>query len=456
MRLSLPISATLVLLFTAACPRSEVDQDTATTEPTLGLDNALQADLIASNLGFLWSTDLSPDMVILREAGTAFTYLSSELSIWSQRVAGGQSASLDDCMSQSNTSTSNGVSTTQITLSDCFVGANRDRRLDGEFLIAIEDREVYLTGDWNFKIASVDLNGTFQAYWKNINATNRPDATFSLNAVYDGNTYNHRTFSVAAGEVKIPSNYETPCKFSIPTSGSEGLGASLSWDNREDRLDFGLILKNAHGSYKGEFWGEYTSTSGQVVPITNGRLEETSEHDLTLTYSASAQTETQAIDLSEIVQTWGNQTAAFDADLSFSYEASGQATLGAHSTSLDLKAYTVTPLSLRGENQRTTLNGAIESALFFQNEQNEAQEIWVFGNCLELTQSRDLGIGSSGTCTFNNADGAHIALHFSDKTSSDGWLLVEKAPKEWICRNLESGEVKDLGTSETAPSGCLD
>jgi hypothetical protein len=455
MRFSLSTMTAILLCLTTAC-KGEPQEDTGTPTPEqkLGLHDALQADLVTSNLGFLWSTDLSPEMVVLREAGTGFIYLSAELAIWGQRRADGQPASLDNCMTQADQDNSQGTLTSQITLDDCFVGANRDRRLDGVFLAEIKDKELQLDGDWNFQIGNVDISGTFHAYWKNINASNRPEATFSLNAVYDGNTYNHRTFSITEGEVAIPTEYETPPRYSIPNSTGEGLGASMSWDNRDDRIDFGLMLQNADRRYEGELWGEYTSTSGQAVPITNGHLEETQDKELILTFSASAQSEKQTIELPEIVQTWGNQNANFNADVSFSYEATGQATLGDYTTSLGLRAYTVTPLSLASKNQQTTLTGAIETAVFFQNESGEAEDIWVFGNCLELTQSRDQGLGSSGTCTFNNANGAHIGLHFSEETPSDGWLLVEKAPNEWICRNLKNGETQDLGVSENAPTNC--
>jgi hypothetical protein len=450
------VATVLTCLLTQACTHSESDQGTDTGEPvqTLGLHDAVRSDLLASNLGLLWSTDLSPDMVILREAGTAFTFLSAEFAIWGQRVASGQSASLDNCMTQADMGSSNGVSTTKITLNGCFVGANRDRRLNGKFTAEIEKKKLQLAGEWNFKLGAVDLSGTFQSHWKNVNSSSDPEALFSLDAVYDGNTYNHRTFSIKTGEVIVSDRYEHPPKYLIPDSKGDGVGASLSWDNREDRLDFGLMLENSDGRYQGDFWGEYTGASGQVLSLSNGSLEETQGKDLILRFSGSAQN--QSFEITELVQTWGNQNAAFDAELGFSYTASTQVTLGAYSTPLDLLAYTVTPLQIAGANQTTTLTGAIESALNFQNEKKEGQEHWTFGICEALTQGRDQEFGDSGSCTFNNATGAHIGLYFSEETPATGWLLIEKAPNEWICRNLENGEEQDLGTHDKAPGDCPD
>jgi hypothetical protein len=440
------------------CEKPIEEEETGEVQKATTLEGAVRSDLLGSNTGLLWSTDLSLDMAILREVGTGFTFLSAELAIWGERGGGGggQNPALNNCMSEVDSSTSNGTTTTKIMLDDCFVGANRNRRMGGEITAKRHGNNLEIETVWNFEVGAISLSGTFNASWQNVKNTAIPEATFSLEAVSDGNTYNHRTFSVSQGVVGISDRYENPPKYEIPGPDGEGFGASLSWDNREDRLDFGLILKNSNGRYSGDFWGDYTGESGQTLAFSDGQLEETQDKDLILNLSGVSQGDNQTFELTELKQTWGNQTASFTGELSFSYEVQGSLDIGDSSTSYGLLAYTVTPLALVGADYSTTINGAIESALYVQDENQEDQEVWTFGLCEELSQGRDDQFGSAGTCTFNNAEGGHLGLYFSEETPSTGWLLVEKAPEQWLCRNLNSGEERELGSSQDAPSDCLE
>jgi hypothetical protein len=438
------------------CEKPIEEEETGEVQKATTLEGAVRSDLLGSNTGLLWSTDLSLDMAILREVGTGFTFLSAELAIWGERGGGGggQNPALNNCMSEVDSSTSNGTTTTKIMLDDCFVGANRNRRMGGEITAKRHGNNLEIETVWNFEVGAISLSGTFNASWQNVKNTAIPEATFSLEAVSDGNTYNHRTFSVSQGVVGISDRYETPPKYEIPGPDGEGFGASLSWDNREDRLDFGLMLKNSGGVYSGDIWGEYTSESGQSLAFSDGRLEESQEKHLSLSFSGVSQGANQTFDLTELKQTWGNQTASFTGELSFSYEAQASLDIGDANASIGLLAYTVSPLTLVGENYNTTINGALESALYFQTENGDDKEVWTFGLCDGVSQGRDDRFGSSGICTFNNADGAYLGLYFSPETPSAGWILVENGPKEWLCRNLNSGEERELGTSEEPPSDC--
>lgn len=450
--------ASTFLSLTLGCgkPAEEEEEETGEVEKVITLEGAVRSDLLGSNTGLLWSTDLSLDMAILREVGTGFTFLSAELSIWGERGGGkgGQNPALNNCMSEVDSSTSNGTTTTKIMLDDCFVGANRNRRMGGEITAERLGNKLEIETVWNFEVGAVSLSGTFNANWQNVVTTAIPEATFTLEAVSDGSTYNHRTFSVSKGTVFVSDRYETPPKYEIPGPDGEGFGASLSWDNREDRLDFGMLLKNSSGRYLGDFWGEYTAKSGQTIAFSDGQLEETQDKDVILILSGVSQGANQTFDLTELKQTWGNQTASFTGELSFSYEAQASLDIGESDSSLGLLAYTVTPLILAGEDYTTTFNGAIESALYFQNEKDNDQEVWTFGRCEELALGRDDNFGSAGKCTFNNADGVHLGLYFSEETPSTGWVLVENAPEHWICRNINSGEERELGDGQDAPPNC--
>ena len=451
------LAAALFAPFTG-CDQPLVE-DTGEVEETATFEGAVRADLLSSNTGLLWSTDLSLDMAILREVGTAFTFLSAEIGIWGQKGggSGGPSVGLNNCLNQSGDSqTSGGITTTTLLMNDCFVGAERNRRMNGEVTAKRQGNNLNIEAVWDFTVGAVSLSGIFEPSWQNVNTEAIPEATFSLEAVSDGSTYKNRTFSVSQGSVVVSDRYETPPKYQIPADDAEGVGASLSWDNRTDRIDFGLNLKNSSGRYSGEIWGEYTGQSGQIITIEDGQLAESQEKTLTLVFSGAAENDTQDFQLTELKQTWGNQTASFTGEVSFTYETQSSQDIGDSSTSYGLLAYTITPLALVGADYSTTINGAIESALYIQDESKEEQEVWTFGQCEELSQGRDDQFGSAGMCNFNNAEGTHIGLRFSAETPSTGWVLVEKNPGQWLCRNLNSGEERDLGSSQDAPSDCLE
>ena len=444
-----------------ACSKDgEVEKiDTGTSAQSVELNEIVRADLLSSNMGLFWYTDLSADAEVLREAGTGFAFLSGEFAIWAKDSNGNDSEdspNLNHCIHVTGSEKNNGVTTTSFELDDCFVGFGKNRRLKGEGLAHTMDQSLELEVDWNFVMGTNELSGTFHGDWENLNESTYPDARITLQALYKEGINAGRTLHITEGTVEISDNFEKPATYHFPAEDSEALGAQITWEDRSDHLSFGGSLINEDKRYSGAYRGSYTSVSGSTIALTDGSFSESENGDFNLSYAASHQDENREITLTGVNQTWGSMTGDFVGDVSLDYTGSTHVNLGDWETDVDIRAYTINPLVISGSEGKTSLAGPIEFSVMSLDERERKKEVWLFGSCDNLLQKRDDSIAGAGACTFQNAEGINFGLFFADQSPTDGWVLVENTSGEWLCKNMVSGEEQQLedgtGVGVTCPN----
>ena len=447
------------LFLNIGCTRSDTDDSgTDTNVPTaqVELDEAVRSQRITSNTGAFWSTDMSPDVVVLRELGTAFEFLDREFSVWARRVLDNAAGEANPCISIKPPSTNGSVDTYPFEVKSCFVGKNRSRKISGEgnALLDSAKNSLEFEVDWSMKMGSVSNSGTYQASWTDLAASLSSDATLDASIEYNGSTYGGRTLTLSGAQVLVSDMPDVPPDYIFGNPEDGSTGATITWSDREDRLDLGLSLSNTDDRYAGLFWGNYVSPSSTIFEFATSTFEENTDGEILLNGSGSVQTESRGLNLASYSQHWGAQNFSFTGELTFNYTHAETLSLGDWETELTMMAYSITPIIMEGSARHIEFNGPIEMGLFHQDQAGEEREEWVFGACETLKMELSDNLPYDGNCRLENADGALLGLVFSEETPSSGWLLIQRSETEWICRNLKTDEEQVLSSAENETPAC--
>jgi|GEM_PF-5568160 len=441
------------------CTRSNTDDSgTDTNVPTaqVELDEAVRSKRIASNTGVFWSTDMSPDVVVLRELGTAFEFLNREFSVWARIVLDGATGQANPCISIKPPTTNGAEDSYSFEVKSCFVGKNRSRKLSGEGTAILNRVENSLDFeiDWSMKMGSVDNSGTYNASWTDLAASLSSDSTLDATIEYNGSTYGGRTVTLNAVQVVVSDMPDEPPDYVFGNPDDGSTGAIITWSDREDHLELGLSLANTDGRYTGSFWGKYVPPSGTSFEFANGTFEENTDGEILLAGSGSAQTESKSFNLASFNQHWGAQNFSFTGELIFNYTHVETLQVGDWETDLTMMAYSITPIIMEGSARDAEFNGPIELGLFYEDQAGEEREEWVFGACETIKMGLSDNFPYAGNCRLENADGALLGLFFSETTANSGWILIQRSPTEWICRNLTTDEEQTLSSNEGDTPTC--
>ena len=442
------------LFIPLACGPGDPDPGTDTGEivPSVSLNEALRSDLLSTDFGLLAATDLSVDFVVLREAGTAFEFIEGSFASWGRSEVEGQNGHLTNCIDLESSLSD----IRQFDLKNCFVGVNRNRQLNGSGTTTIDGTSLVVDVDWSFSMGStVELSGTYTASWDNLIESSLADGLLDMDIDYLGNTYFGRHFSVRGASVDVSDRPEIAPNFYFPAEGNPGTGVTITWDDRNDLIEWGMALENQENQrFNGSLWGSYTTESGSAVTLENGTVSEDDNNHVETYLEASFATDNTSVSIAPISVTWASQSDSFSGTVGFYAERTSEIQFDTWSSPLSLVAYTINPLEVSGDDGDLQINGAIEFG-FQTIDANEApKEEWLFGTCEGLEAQRTDAIPQTGQCDFANASGAILRLFFQNQSDGDEHLLVDNGSEEWICRNVDSSVETGAGPVSEDPDSC--
>jgi hypothetical protein len=420
---------------------------------TVSVRESVRAEFLANNLGVLFATDLTVDILALKEAGSAFEMIQGSLHSWGRDKLGNQSSLIDPCVKVIPTSDPDVFNAT---FDDCLVGMARDRQLDATGTVTFEDFQYSLEVDWTVRVESLaNMSGTYSASWDQIYQDLEPDTNATIEAIYRNDPYKGRTMTVTGAKVELTGRQDWPPNITIPAAGSPDTGLKIAWSGRDDALDLGMTLvRQNDNTYTGQFWGAYTAANGQSIALENGRLTMHHSTDVTVTWNGSTSSDTQSIDLQSVTQDWLSQEGRFTGSVGFTASSKSSVDLADWSTPLDFRVYSIDPVEVTGSKGTLSATGPVEFGLISEDSQGAEHDVWFFGNCTELSQKQDDAFPNQGACTFGNADKDSLGVQYQANTPTEGWVLVDDGSGEWICRNLNTHEEQNAGETDSAPAAC--
>lgn len=440
--------------FTACSSGDSTDStDTGETVASVPLTEVLRTDLLSADYGLLAATDLTVDFVVLREAGTAFEFVERNFASWGRSVLDGQPAQFTDCIDVDSTNDS----TRSFELRNCFIGAERNRKLNGTGTVTFSGASMVVDLDWSFKMGStVELSGNYQATWEDLFRDSLADGLLDMEIVYLGNTYSGRKFIVEGGGVDVSDRPELPPNYLFPAAGSPDAGVTITWEGREDIIRWGMSLEVDEESsrFGGTVWGNYTTRGGNTVAIDSGTVQESSGNKVTTSLEGSFTAGDALVTFSPLSATWNSQSDSFEGELGFYAEQQSEMTLSSWTSPLKLMSYTINPLSISGDDGALSLSGAVEFGFQTENENQEQEDTWLFGTCEGLQLFRTEATPQTGSCDFANAAATTLRVLFQESDDAGDHAVVDIGTEEWICRNMTTGEESAAGSTSDDPSSC--
>ena len=446
------MSLGLVACSSDATDDSATDTGTTTAE-TVPVRESLRSEFLESQLGIFFSTDLTVDFISLKELGTGLEFMERSMHSWGRDHLAGQPIQVDWCVDVDPTADPD-VFTLQF--DDCFVGMNRDRKLNASGTASFNGFEFTIDLEWSIRLESfANLSGTHTAVWENLFQSPEATSRANIEMVYKGGSYVGRTVTVTDALVIVPERSDWSSDFIIPSTGSPATGFKITWRDREDSLDLGVSLeRQKDNTYAGKFWGTYTGVDGQEIAITNGTITEQNQNDVIVDWEASLTSENKSIQLSSVSQTWPNQKAEFSGAAAFSFTSSSTTDVGAWSTPLQFTAYSIDPLQISGSQGVLSASGPVEFGLISEDSAGQEHDAWFFGNCNDLSQAEVALFPHQGSCSFGNAAKESLHVHYTETTPDDGWILVDDGSGKWICRNLRTHAEQEAGSTDGSPESC--
>ena len=440
--------------FTACSSGDSTDStDTGEAVASVPLSEVLRTDLLSADYGLLAATDLTVDFVVLREAGTAFEFIERNFASWGRSILDGQPAQSTDCIDVESTNDS----TRNFELRNCFIGAERNRKLNGSGTVTFSGASMVVDLDWSFKMGStVELSGNYEATWEDLFRDSLAEGLLDMEIVYLGNTYYGRKFIVEGGSVDVSDRPELPPNYLFPAAGSPDAGVTITWEGRDDIIRWGMSLEvnEENSRFGGSVWGTYTTSGGKTVTIDSGTVEETSGNKVTTSLDGSFTEGSAVVNFSPLTATWNSQSDSFEGELGFYVEQQSELELTSWTSPLKLMAYTINPLSIGGDDGKLTLSGAIEFGFQTENENQDQEETWLFGTCEDLQLYRTESTPQEGSCDFANAAATTLRVLFKESDENGDHAVVDDGSEEWICRNMTTGEESAAGAVSSDPTTC--
>ncbi|MEC7240496.1 MAG: hypothetical protein VXW32_04605 [Myxococcota bacterium] len=427
--------------------------DTGENVESVPLTETLRSDLVSADYGLLAATDLTVDFVVLREAGSAFEFIERNFASWGRSILDGQPAQFTDCIDADSTT----ESSRNFQLRNCFIGAERSRKLNGSGTVSFSGASMVVDLDWSFKMGStVELTGKYVATWDDLFRNSLADGLLDMEIVYLGNTYSGRKFVVEGGSVDVSDRPELPPNYIFPAEGDPDSGVTITWEGRDDVIHWGMSLEinEENSRYSGSLWGNYITAGGKVVAIESGTVEESTGNKVTTSIEGSFSEGSTVVTISPLKATWNSQADSFEGELGFYAEQQSELTLSTWTSPLKLMAYTINPLTISADDGQLTLNGAVEFGFQTENEEQEQEETWLFGTCEDLQLHRTEATPQKGSCDFANAAATTLRVFFQETDENGDHVLVDDGSEEWICRNMTTGDESEAGPVSSDPNSC--